>query len=339
MFKNVASKVSLFVFDTTTGLPKTGDAANITVYLRKDYGTVTVLADTSATEADATNAKGWYDFDVAQAEANGDSLIFTGKSSTANIVVVGKEIFTTPNFFSSLSINASGLVDILQTAADKVWGTAARTLTAFSFAVDISATGLAAIWDRATSALTTVGSIGKRIVDFLTGDAFIRIGAAGAGLTALGDTRIANLDATITSRSSHTAAQAGTDAASKILGTPTNLLTTDASGRVQVQAGTGTGQIDLTSGQVTVAINNDKTGTRLSSTGIADITRTAMTEAYAADGSTPTMEQMLYMLWASLSEFAISGTTITAKKLDGSTTAMTFALDSSTAPTSRTRAS
>lgn len=35
-----------------------------------------------------------------------------------------------------------------------------------------------------------------------TGDSFARIGAAGAGLTALGDTRIANLDATISSRSS-----------------------------------------------------------------------------------------------------------------------------------------
>ena len=39
------------------------------------------------------------------------------------------------------------------------------------------------------------------------------------------------------------------------------------------------------------------------------------------------------------SEFAISGTTITGKKLDGSTTAMTWTIDDSTSPTSRTRAS
>lgn len=64
----------------------------------------------------------------------------------------------------------------------------------------------------------------------------------------------------------------------------------------------------------------------------------AMTEAYAADGATATPEQMLYMIWSALSEFAISGTTITCKKLDGTTTALTFTLDSSTAPTSRTRA-
>lgn len=65
---------------------------------------------------------------------------------------------------------------------------------------------------------------------------------------------------------------------------------------------------------------------------------TALTEAYAADGATFTPAQGLYQIWAALSEFAISGTTVTAKKLDGSTTAMTFTLDHSTAPTSRTRA-
>ncbi len=64
----------------------------------------------------------------------------------------------------------------------------------------------------------------------------------------------------------------------------------------------------------------------------------AMTEGYAADGSTATPEQILYMIWATVSEFAISGTTITAKKLDNSTTAMTFTLDDGTNPTSRTRA-
>ena len=63
-----------------------------------------------------------------------------------------------------------------------------------------------------------------------------------------------------------------------------------------------------------------------------------MTEGYATDGSTATVAQMFYMLWSALSEFAIATTTITAKKLDGSTTAMTFTLDDATNPTSRTRA-
>lgn len=77
----------------------------------------------------------------------------------------------------------------------------------------------------------------------------------------------------------------------------------------------------------------DKTGFVLSATGSA-----ALTEGYAADGAAPTLNQMLYQIWSALSEFSISGTTITAKKLDGSTTAMTFTLDDSANPTSRTRA-
>ena len=63
-----------------------------------------------------------------------------------------------------------------------------------------------------------------------------------------------------------------------------------------------------------------------------------MTEAYAADGVAPTLAQMQYMLWSALAEFSIATTTITCKKLDGSTTSMTFTLDDATNPTSRTRA-
>ncbi len=113
MFKNVASqKIAVYVFDSTTGLPKTGDAANITVYVSKDFAAVTALTDTSATEMDATNAKGWYLVDVSQSETNADTLLFTGKSSTANMVVVGSLIYTRPPYFSTLSITSGGAVSV-----------------------------------------------------------------------------------------------------------------------------------------------------------------------------------------------------------------------------------
>ncbi len=49
----------------------------------------------------------------------------------------------------------------------------------------LSSAGVQAIWDALSSALTTVGSIGKRLVDYLTGDVFARIGApVGASLSA-----------------------------------------------------------------------------------------------------------------------------------------------------------
>lgn len=121
MFKNVAAKFRVFAFDATTNVPKTGDAANLTAYVSKDYGAVTVLADTSATEEDATNAPGYYLFDAAQGETNGDVLMVSGKSSTANVKVIGAPavIYTRPTTGwlapatagRTLVVDANGLVD------------------------------------------------------------------------------------------------------------------------------------------------------------------------------------------------------------------------------------
>lgn len=177
MLKNTASqKFIIFAFDSTTNLPKTGDAANITAYVSKDFGSVTVLGDTSATEMDSTNAKGFYLFDATQAETNADVLLVSAKSSTSNIVAVGAPavIFTNPT---------SGVAS------------------------------------------------------------------------------------------------------------PVNILTT------------------------------------------------ALTESYGADGAAPTLSQAIFLILQQLTEFSISGTTWTTKKLDGSTTAATFTLNDGTNPTSMTRAS
>ena len=49
----------------------------------------------------------------------------------------------------------------------------------------LSAAAIQAIWDLATTALTVVGSIGKRLADFVTGDTFARVGApVGATISA-----------------------------------------------------------------------------------------------------------------------------------------------------------
>jgi hypothetical protein len=61
-----------------------------------------------------------------------------------------------------------------------------------------------------------------------------------------------------------------------------------------------------------------------------------MTEAYRAAGVAPTLAQSLFELIAHMGDSAISGTTKTLRKIDG-TTAKTFTLDSST-PTSITEA-
>lgn len=103
-----------------------------------------------------------------------------------------------------------------------------------------------------------------------------------------------------------------------------------------------TGNVDgstasVTAG-VTVTTNNDKSDYTLSAAGISSILTTQMTESYNADGVAPTLAQALFGIFQQAGEFAISGTTISVKRLDGSTEAMTFTLDDATNPTSRTRA-
>src|SRR6266446_10422514 len=112
---------------------------------------------------------------------------------------------------------------------------------------------------------------------------------------------------------------------------------------------------------VIVTTNNDKTGYALTSAydpaktasqagdamsltsaernASADVqfTRSLGTESYAAKGTVPTLAQAVFMLLQNMQEFSVSSTTVTIKKLDGATTAMTYTLDATT-PTSRTRA-
>lgn len=253
----------VFAWDTTTGVAKTGDAANITAYVSKDYGAVTVLGDTSATEMDATNAKGYYLFDAAQAETNGDCLMVSAKSSTSNIAVIGAPavIYTRPttNWLAPATLNrtlvvdAAGLADAncvklgptgsgtAQTARDVgasvllSTGTGAGQLDFTSGVVKANATQIlgtavstpatAGILDVnvknmnnvAATAITTIKAVqGLTTADTIatytgntpqTGDSYARIGAAGAGLTALGDTRIAHLDADVSSRGTSTLTQ------------------------------------------------------------------------------------------------------------------------------------
>jgi hypothetical protein len=66
---------------------------------------------------------------------------------------------------------------------------------------------------------------------------------------------------------------------------------------------------------------------------------TQMADSVPSDGAIATREQAIYMVVQMLSEMAISGTTMTVKKVDGSTTLMTFTLSDATNPTSITRAS
>jgi hypothetical protein len=175
-----------------------------------------------------------------------------------------------------VAIEAAG--DFAQGAADKAWSTAARTLTAFaqSFSDQVwssttrtlTALGsglVAEIWNALTSGMSTVGSIGKKLADWVvgtidtytgntkqTGDAYARLGApAGASVSA--------------------------DIAAVKADTAAILLDTGTDGVVVPQA-----QADKVWGTATRALT-DKAGFSLSAAGIDDIFDEVITGHVTAD--------------------------------------------------------
>lgn len=167
--KNTAYRVTFPILDADGDLV-TG-AATLDSEVSIDGGT---FADCTNEATEIATSSGIYFLDLSAAEMNGDTIAVIVKTGTAGaktttLVFYPEELgdyrISTPANFTDLSISATtGLVNITQTAADKVWSTTTRAITdKAGFA--LSAAGIQAIWDALTSALTTVGSIGKLLAD------------------------------------------------------------------------------------------------------------------------------------------------------------------------------
>lgn len=70
---------------------------------------------------------------------------------------------------------------------------------------------------------------------------------------------------------------------------------------------------------------------------VQDALDATVADSVPADGSRPSIGQGIYALYQFLTERSVSGTTVTVKKPDGSTTLMTLTLNDGTTPTSITR--
>lgn len=101
------------------------------------------------------------------------------------------------------------------------------------------------------------------------------------------------------------------------------------------------GNVAGTVGSVAGNVGGNVIGTvsSIANAGIDALYTRALTESYATDGAAPTVAQALFAIQQFLQEKVISGTSLTIKKLDGATTAMTFLLNDATTPTSVTRTS
>ena len=190
--KNVASqKWYVFAFDDTDNSAKTGDAAQITANIRIDGGAADGVDDTNPTELE----DGYYVFDLAQGETNGDYILICPASSTSDIQVIGcpMAIWTTPPYFSTLSIDSNGRLDII-----KVAGTT-QTANDMSGDIDTILIDTAAIEPIVTD-LQGFSELGDKIVADIDANSVLAngtyglsalealvddIGVAGAGLTAI----------------------------------------------------------------------------------------------------------------------------------------------------------
>lgn len=108
MKKNIAGqKWTVFAFNKLTNEPVTGDAAQITAKIRKDYGTLTATNDVNPTELE----DGYYDFDLTQAETNADELAIFPESSTSDIAVIGAPASFTTIMGANL-VEIDGVVNV-----------------------------------------------------------------------------------------------------------------------------------------------------------------------------------------------------------------------------------
>ena len=190
-----------------------------------------------------------------------------------------------------------------------------QIFTSFPQTVDLS-TGITAGTITTATNVTTVNGLAANVIT-----------AASIAADAISDAKVA-ADVTIASVTGAVGSVTG-NVGGNVVGSVASV--TGAVGSVTGAVGSVTGAVGSVAADVTLAASEENA--------IADAVRSRqLTEGYAADGVAPTLQQALFLIQQMLTEMSIAGTTMTVKKIDGTTTAATFTLDDATTPTSITRA-
>jgi hypothetical protein len=254
-------------------------------------------------------------------------------------------------------------------ASGKVPATLVNTDVTGNVAVDLQTIKTQTV--TCAAGVTVLANVGTAAVSTAqTGDAFARLGAAGAGLTAIGDTRMANLDAAVSSRSTYAGGAVASVTAGVTLAavthtgavlprvTLTDTVTTytgntpqtgDAYARIGAN-GAGltavgpvtavTGAVGSVTAGVTVTTNNDKTGYTASTvsdktgysltTGERDSIATAAFDLANGVETGLTKRQALRAMMSVLTGLTTETSgTLVIKRKDGTTTAWTLVHDGS----------
>jgi hypothetical protein len=279
-------------------------------------------------------------------------------------VVIATSAITADKFDKSTAFAQSG--DAYGEVSSASYGNAAlqdyvQNITGDSYGVLTSASyGNAALQDYLVTILDDTAAIG----------------ATGSGLTALGDTRIANLDAAISSRAASATALSsdtwtGTRAgyvdylASASYGLPAlqdyvddleTRLTSTRAGYLDnldaaISSRSASSVLDTVSTNVdsiladtgtdgVIAASFTTAAKAMINTEVADVlTVDVLADSYASSGSQPTIGQAILAIKQYMEDRAVSSTTVTVYKPGHAASAYTLTLDDASAPASITRAS
>lgn len=339
--------------DKTAGTPKTGVAED-QIYLSYVRNRSTLVASVCATlasgvaafsafgafEVDATNAPGLYRVDVPDAafSTGVDKVILTAFATTTSSVAPAiKEVILVDNVEADTYtivattgaavnwakvLNPTTAVDLSGTLISR-----GQTITAVTGAVGSVSGGVtgsvgSVVGNVGGSVGSVVGGVGGAVAGSV-GSVVGNVGGSVASVVGNVGGSVANVTGNVGSVSGGVAGSVGSVVGN--VGGSVGSVVGNVGGSVgSVVGGVGS--------SVTVGTNNDKSGYVLSAIGSA-----ALTEDYPTDGAAGTLNQMLYAILQNLGDFSITGTVRTVNKLDGSTTAMQYSLNSSTAPTATTR--
>jgi hypothetical protein len=281
-------------------------------------GTLSSVTLASAAEASTNNLYRYHQVEIIGGTGAGQVSYATGYTAASRVLAVDPPFAVAPDSTSVYALRKVGL-DAATPAivADAVWDEArsghavAGTFGEYVFADAVRLSGDATAADNAEAFFDGTGYAGTNnvipSVTTVTGNVNGNVaGSVGSVTGAVGSV---------------------TGAVGSVTG--------NVGGNVVGSVGSVAGNVG---GNVVGSVGSVTAGVTVSNAGIDALFTRQLTESYAADGAAPTVAQALMMIQQMLGDFAISGTTLTVRQLDGTTTAATFTLNDGSAPSALTRA-
>jgi len=364
---NSADKsVDVYVIDATDGTPELGllhsSSALAMTYRREGSAVVTPTMAALAALTTAHTDGGWEEIGAGHYRYDPPDAAWASGAVSVSIQGTATGMIVLPQTVQLVAFDPDDAIRMGMTALPGFAADAAGGLVVSDLGgLDIDAMNTAAVRLTATRAQVLDDWINGNRLDLILDttaaavvDTAIRtaLGLAaanmdtqlGAAVTATGFSTIDPLTA-IETRSALGLATANMDTQLGAAVTATGFSTIDPLTAIETRSALGlaTANMDTQLGAAVTATgfsthSAGSVASLLQDLSFADVWTTQLTESYAADGVAPTPAQALFLIQQALTDFVISGTALTVREIDGSTTAATCTLSDASNPVSITRA-